>query len=480
MFSFSYSRTLIIGLSFVFLVDFPHFIRAQTVDPNSIVPLLPVTADICNTSLITSIEGDEDAVLKKCACDTFHVDCSNLGVTELAKLISFPKDIHVATFAYNKIANLNQDTFYSGRGLTELDLSNNRIDFVSVKTFQAFKGLKRLILSHNRLWNVPTKAFQDLTDLKRLDLSFNDLMNVLPELFSPLTELSELHLQVNPLEELEPKHFEHLQKLESLNLQSTMLESIPDHIFIFTPKLKSLNLAGNQLTKVPTPALQVLDHVKVLHLSANPIEVIHSEAFKGMTGLVNLHLDNMPMLKKIDKYAFGDMIHLEELHCSYNFLLSEIDENAFVRKINNHKVALHQLFLRQNRLNSVPQSLMDWDDEIELHVNENPLNCDCHVEWMVYANLKNDFQRYVTCANPGDYENLPLSQLKGQSLTCGLHLSEVVMIACLVITSLLILSMIVAFLLWRRNYTGYSKPRYHVSKKRYVNDVVYTGCEDGI
>ncbi|GFS32621.1 platelet glycoprotein V [Nephila pilipes] len=378
-----------------------HFVVGQndtsTVSSTVFVQPSTITPDLCSTSITTSIEGTVETILRKCVCNALDkdVDCSELGITELPNKISFPKGIHTASFEGNKIASLNADTFYNGRDIFELDLSYNRIDFVSSRAFDGFKSLKKLDFSHNRIWNLPTNAFHGLSDLRRLDLSFNDLITIFPELFSHLTELRELILESNPLQELEPKHFEHLQKLEYLDLESTLLKVIPDHVFVFTPRLKYLDLANNHLVEVPTEALKVLDHLKILDLSGNSMEVIHAEAFRSMTGLIILYMDRMPSLKKIEKYAFGDMIHLQELHCSYNFLLSEIDELAFVRKVNNEKVPLTQLFLRQNALNTIPKNLLDWNDRIELHLRDNPLDCNCHAQWMVDTKLKNNFQAHA-------------------------------------------------------------------------------------
>ncbi|GFR04109.1 carboxypeptidase N subunit 2 [Trichonephila clavata] len=466
--------------SFIFGLFVIPFVAGQNAS-STIAPTV-TTTDLCNTSITALVEGTVETILKKCVCNAVgkDVDCSDMGIIELPDRISFPKGILTASFEGNKIANLNADTFYNGRDIFELDLSYNRIDFVSSKAFDGFKSLKTLDFSHNRIWNLPTNAFHGLSNLRHLDLSFNDLINVFPELFSHLTELRELILESNPLQELEPKHFEHLQKLEYLDLESTLLKVIPDHVFVFTPRLKHLNLAHNHLVEVPTEALKVLDHLKILDLSGNSMEVIHAEAFRSLTGLVNLYLERMPSLRKIEKYAFGDMIHLQELHCSYNFLLTEIDDHAFVRKVNNEKVPLSQLFLRQNALKMIPQTLLDWNDQVELHVRDNPLECTCHAQWMVDTKLKNNFQAHARCSGPAEYEGMSFTELKDTELTCGLHLSEIVMIVCAVATAIIILVLIVAFLLWRRNYAGYNKPYYYVPKNKHINDVEYHVGDDGM
>lgn len=356
----------------------------------------PTTSDVCRMSLV-SISEQNEMKHEKCKCVDLNetVDCKYLHITELPKLISFPKATRSVSFKGNKIENLKQEVFYSGRNVEKLDLSHNRINFISTDALKPFEKLRHLDISHNNIWNMPEKSFQDLTELQYLNLGYNDLVSISPNLFKTTADLRELILESNPLRDLQPKLFEHLPKLEVLHLESTLLKVIPDHIFIFTPHLKVLDLSSNQLTEVPSDALKALDFLKSLDLSGNPITVIPSEAFVGMRGLVNLYLDRMPLLTKIEKFAFGDLQQLHELHSSYNFLLSEIDENAFVRKVDNSKVPLSQLFLRQNALTTIPQNILSWNDEVEFHIESNPLICDCNIQWMITQKLKNDMQTHV-------------------------------------------------------------------------------------
>lgn len=357
----------------------------------------PTTTDVCGLSLV-SLNEQAMEHNRKCSCSDFNeeVDCSHLGIKSLPKLISLPKSARDVKFSGNKIENIAEDTFYNGRYVINLDLSRNQIDFISIVAFQAFKNLRRLDLSHNKIWNIPTKSFEGLSALKYLNLGYNDITVLNSDLFSSFPNLIELDLQSNPLIELEPKVFEHLKYLEILNLESTLLKVIPDHLFVFTSHLKTLDLSNNQLTYVPTDALKFLHQLHLLQLSGNPIKVIEGEAFVGMRTLVLLYLDRMPLLSKIEKYAFGNLQSLQELHCSYNFLLTEVDEKAFVKKSTNKKIELSQLFLRQNSLSDLPEGLLNWDENMELHLNDNPISCDCHAEWMVHLRLKNEFQKHAT------------------------------------------------------------------------------------
>lgn len=365
-----------------------------TVEPPSVSTV--ITSDVCGLSLIS--QSEQDGVRsRKCSCNDFNeeVNCKHLDITSLPKLISFPKSARDVSFAGNKIENIGEDTFYNGRFVINLDLSHNRIDFISIVAFRAFKNLKRLDLSHNKIWNIPPKSFDGLASLKYLNLGYNEIAVLTPDLFSAIPNLIELDLESNPLIELEPKLFDHLKHLEILNLGATLLKVIPDHLFIFTPRLKVLDLSSNELRYIPTDALKFLDHLSMLKLSGNPISIINEEAFLGMRGLVLLYLDRMPLLSKIEKYAFGDLQNLQELHCSYNFLLTEIDEKAFVKKTTNTKVDLAQLFLRQNSLDTIPKNLLNWNGNVELHLTDNPLYCDCRAEWMIHLKLKNEFQKHV-------------------------------------------------------------------------------------
>lgn len=428
---------------------------------------LPTTSDVCS-SVVSENEQDPKRK-RRCTCNDFRddIDCRYLDITSLPKLISFPKSSRDVSFAGNSIENIANNTFYNGREVVNLDLSHNRINFISIVAFRAFKNLKRLDLSHNKIWNVPPKSFDGLISLKYLNLGYNDIAVLTSDLFSAIPNLGELNLEANPLLELEPKLFEHLKYLEKLNLASTLLKVIPDHLLSFTHRLKILDLSNNQLSDVPSDALRYLHELHVLDLSGNPIKVIHEEAFLGMRIMVTLYLDRMPLLTKIDKYAFGDLQTLKELHCSYNFLLSEVDEKAFVRKTDNKKIDLDQLFLRQNLLIKLPKGLLNWNENMEMHLLDNPICCDCHTEWMIHLKLKNEFQKHVKCSCPSSFEGLSLDELKDKELACELAVTEIIMIVLASVVFLLILLLIIAFIVWRRNYTGYNRPYFRVSKKKH-------------
>lgn len=439
------------------------------------IPTTPPGNDICGLFLDTD-DGQTGIKHRRCKCSEIdkEVDCSFLDATHLPTMISFPKSGHFVRFAGNKIENIANDSFYSGKFVFDLDLSHNRIDFVSIVAFRPFQNLRSLDLSYNKIWNLPPKSFEGLSDLGVLNVGYNKLFSLSTDLFMHTTNLKHLNLESNPLLELEPKQFEHLKNLEFLNLESTAMKVIPDHLFTFTPNLKKLKLSHNLLSEVPTTALSFLDSLKYLDLSGNPITCLNGGAFRGMRRLVTLYLERMPMLSVIDKYAFGDVQMLNDLHCSHNYMLTDIDEKAFIKNTTNEKVQLSHLFLKQNSLSSVPKELLDWNNELELHITDNPIYCDCNIEWMVHLRLKNNFQEHTKCYGPANFQDLSLSDLKDSELSCGLEATEIVMIILAGGVGLLILALIISFLVWRRSYSGFSRPYFRVSKKKNM-DIDYRG-----
>lgn len=435
--------------------------------------------DICNKKFISSAKSDSNSEKEsRCDCDSISVDCNFRDIAQLPHLMSFPKETHYAKFRGNKIRNIKKGTFYNGRDVLNLDLSHNAIDFISSIAFDGFTNLHELDLGHNRLWNLPEDVFVGLSKLVRLDLSFNEMVTVLPKLFVHLTELKELNLEQNQIQELEPKQFEHLDRLEILNLRHTLLKIIPDHLFVFTPQLRVLSLAGNDLLSVPTESLRVLRHLKVLHLSENPIETIEAESFRGLYMLINLYIDRMPQLKTIKNFAFGDMEHLEELHCSYNYLLSEIEGKAFFRMMTNERIAPAQIFLMQNNLKGIPQKLLHPSEETELHLRGNPWNCDCNSDWLAHLKLKNKFQSHLRCASPSHYSGYTLISLSGEELTCGMHLSDVVAITGVVVVLVLLVAVVLLIIVYRKRNIRYIKDYSRVSKGKHVRDIDYKEGND--
>uniref|UniRef100_A0A8C7UAE0 Slit homolog 1 protein n=1 Tax=Oncorhynchus mykiss TaxID=8022 RepID=A0A8C7UAE0_ONCMY len=85
------------------------------------------------------------------------------------------------------------------RNVTELDLSNNKINSLTISSFSNMSQLTTLILSYNSLRCIPSLAFGGLRSLRLLSLHGNEISELPDGIFSDVASLSHLAIGANPL-----------------------------------------------------------------------------------------------------------------------------------------------------------------------------------------------------------------------------------------------------------------------------------------
>ena len=148
------------------------------------------------------------------------------------------------------------------RNATSMDLSDNKIHFIS-----------------------PTELVGQ-TRLRSIDFTKNELINITGSPFADLGSLVHLNLTSNQLSSLASTAFTGLHDLEYLNISYNKLIILPDHVFRDLQSLKSLDLSTNQFIAVPGLALSALCNIEVLILHNNPfMSVTIGQEFESFTHL---------------------------------------------------------------------------------------------------------------------------------------------------------------------------------------------------
>ncbi|KAI8433355.1 hypothetical protein MSG28_015398 [Choristoneura fumiferana] len=226
---------------------------------------------------------------------------------------------------------------------TSVDLSDNLLTNITAIADLSNRSAR---LSNNKIDFIENASFRDLQEMRVLDLSHNKLTSKLsPHAF-------ELNLAYNDFHSLHQDLFEHLPELTSLDLTGNPLTTIDHH----------LDLSDNQLTMVP----QELEETKNLEL----------------------HMCNMPELKRIGAGALAGLENLVKLHLSYNPKLEDIDAKALARPDDIGETydwpMIKELYIISNNLSEIDRRLVSrWDLVEKLDVSNNPFLCDCSTQWMV-------------------------------------------------------------------------------------------------
>ncbi|CAH0392554.1 unnamed protein product [Bemisia tabaci] len=334
-----------------------------------------------------------------CDCREGILDCSVTSSDTFNIVLRLPlRNYTEANFMLNHIEKVETD--FPLAYWRTLRLNENRIAEIKVGAFANLPLLEMLDLSHNLLTSDKLKPhvfkgmymaneYQPMHNLRVLRLGHNDLHTLHPDVFEHLPNLESLILESNPLKHIDKPTIIALSSifsLHTLDLSNTGISEIPERMLHTPRNLSTINLSRNNFTSVPE-GLGDSHALKHLILDSNPIEVVRS--FPALPKLEVLHISWMPLLKKIEKGGLNGLPALQELHCSHNDRLVEIDKAALSTPTIGEEQSetwppLKKLILDNNRLRYLDQEFLDqWDKLDVIDLRGNDWSCDCENQWIV-------------------------------------------------------------------------------------------------
>jgi len=250
--------------------------------------------------------------------------------------------------------------------LEELDMSYNRIPFLSKTGVASLKNLHSLFLQHNLITEVAEISLSALSKLRVIDLSSNYLKSLPSRLFHDSQELRELHLQNNSLSKLNSGLFTGLSKLVILNLKHNEItnDSITSETFVDLIRVVVLDLSYNRLARINTYTFQSQYSLQILFLNNNEIEFIEDNAFSSLYNLDTLILSSNK-LKHLNSFTFNGLYVLSSLSLSFNELNS-LDQDCF-----KNCSSLQDLHLSNNLFTSIPSAITNLRNLRSLSLNDN-------------------------------------------------------------------------------------------------------------
>lgn len=343
----------------------------------------------------------------------------------------------------NKISEINNNTL---RGLTRLETLNLRGNYIMElrnDIFATIPNIEYLNLGQNRIAKIEPDAFNGLKNLKSLFLDDNILTSIPNYSFKHIPYLAELFIGLNSLNTLENDAFRHLINLAALDLHGSLLINVSTSAFYRLRNLKSLDLSENPLVKLPTAALSNLHRLESLKIGGD-FETIEEGAFVGLSFLRKVEVSGCDNLKNIQAGAFAANPNLETITISSNKLLTEIHDGVFSDLPN-----IKNVDLRNNAFEKIREQLLPWKMLKSFEVSDNPLTCDCELQWLHRILSKSKKSNYdIICIAPSRFFEQRLQDISVETLGCH-HESSIgaIVVICFIIAP------IVAIMFYKnRNY----------------------------
>ncbi|XP_055975067.1 toll-like receptor 2 [Sorex fumeus] len=190
-----------------------------------------------------------------------------------------------------------------------LDLSNNKISFMSKTDLQGCVNLQTLKLRFNEINSIEEDSFRSLGLLEYLDLSYNQLSNLSSSWFWPLSSLKYLDLRENPYQTLGARPlFSPLTHLRILRIghRSTFMK-IQKTDLAGLMFLEQLEIEASSLQTYEPTSLASVQHIHylILHLKQHVwlleifMDVFHSVESLELRGtdLKDFHYPDLPVYK---------------------------------------------------------------------------------------------------------------------------------------------------------------------------------------
>ncbi|KAM5230043.1 toll-like receptor 2 isoform 4-T12 [Hipposideros larvatus] len=154
--------------------------------------------------------------------------------------------------------------------MKSLDLSNNKITYVSDSDLRNCVNLRALSLKSNNINTIEENSFSSLGSLEHLDLSHNHLPNLSSSWFRPLSSLKFLNLLENPYKTLgKTSLFSHLTNLRILKVGNTRtFTEIQEKDFAGLTFLEELEIVASNLQRYEPKSLKSIQNIShlILHL----------------------------------------------------------------------------------------------------------------------------------------------------------------------------------------------------------------------
>ncbi|KAK0397343.1 hypothetical protein QR680_002091 [Steinernema hermaphroditum] len=378
-------------------------------------------------------ESDENSDVSELVCgDNSAVNCTCTHDNEPTVICDYARfkdegqyfSLNTACLSFPKNYEPKQVLPSVAKKLTDLDLSDNLINYIGKNAFENMDSLKVLRLSHNNLKHLRQEMFHDDLGFKlhKLFLDYNDIAELPDGVFKNLGNLHTLVLDGNVLTNFSKKSFLGLSNLQELSMDYCNIEKLPVDVFDELINLKRLSLRGNKFVKIPK-AVNSITHLEILDMSKTHVAEFKDRSLKSDHQIKKLIMTNLTYMYHIDSCAFCDLKNLEEIDFSNSKQLYHIDINAFGMASQEGERASNvtKINFANCNISALPEGLYDFESLEEFRLEGNPLLCNCHTDFLASPAIR--YKDTPRCALPPRLEGVEITKA---THTCGFNFSDAV------------------------------------------------------
>ncbi|KAI5090272.1 toll-like receptor 2 [Silurus meridionalis] len=151
-----------------------------------------------------------------------------------------------------------------------LDVSFNKIEFITQEDLSVYTELRTLKLQWNKLGTIHKEAFHSQSKLEELDLSFNNLENISSVWFSKLQALKHLNILGNRYTTLgSVALFEFVENptLKTLQFGNPLIEDVRRNMLHKVRRLDELTFVGGNLKSYENRSFQTVEPIRAVSIS---------------------------------------------------------------------------------------------------------------------------------------------------------------------------------------------------------------------
>eukprot|EP00794_Sanderia_malayensis_P008875 gene8875-9825_t len=200
-----------------------------------------------------------------------QINCERKSLPEFPRSIS--KNTELMRMSGNLIAKIPDNFYLNWPNVSTLSLERNRIIVLQDEAFKNLKHLTEVFISENRIQSVGSRLFAGTAP--NVEIAFmlgnNQIDKIADNVFQDSPSNFRVHLNSNRIRILTPGVFKSAEGVQYLGLANNNISSVQSGAFLGLHRVETLSLEENLFSDLPIDAIRMLPGFVKVKLQKNPI-----------------------------------------------------------------------------------------------------------------------------------------------------------------------------------------------------------------